>query len=154
MSDAPPPAAAKAPTRPETPPTWKWLMRVTGTLALLLFLTPTFYVMKYYSVDLPREQKLQGPHVLEALQAGNPDALFYYTALARQAPDPANRRVAVQAMGNLLQQPGLNWKRPLESLSAKATLADLATKDPDATLRAAASQELGRVAQGGAVIRR
>lgn len=154
MSTAPPAARVKNKVKIETPPGWKWLMRVTGTFAMLLFLTPTFYVVKYYGVDLPREKQLQGPRALEALQAGDPDALVYFTGRARQAPDPADRSVAVRAMGSLLQQPGLNWKRPLETLSAKATLADLATKDPDAGLRAAASQELGKVAQGGAVIRR
>ena len=57
-------------------------------------------------------------------------------------------------MGETLRRPGVAYKRPLECLLAKATLADLATKDPDPAVRAEASAELGKVAQGGAVIRR
>ncbi len=141
------------PIKPSAPPALKWLMRITGIIALLLFLTPTFYVVKYYALDLPREKQLQGVHILEALQDGNADALFYFTAQAR-SQDPAKRWFAVQSIGHLLQQPGIGWRRPLECLSAKATLAELAAKDPDAGVRAAASAELGKVAQSGAVIQR
>ncbi len=129
-------------------------MRVTGAIALLLFLTPTFYVVKYYAVDLPREKALAGPHVLEALQADDPDALYYFTAQSRQASDPSARWIAVRGIGSLLYQPGIGWKRPLECLSAKAALAELATKDADPEVRAAASAELNKVAQNGAIIQR
>ena len=142
------------PPKPSAPPALQWLMRVTGIVALLLFLTPTMYVVKYYAVDLPREKALTGPHVLEALQAGDPDALYYFTAQARQASDPVTRWSDIRGIGSLLRQPGIGWKRPLECLSAKATLAELATKDADPTVRAAASAELSQVAQTGAVIQR
>ena len=72
---------------------------------------------------------------------------------ARNGP-PAERVSAVRRLGETLSQPYISLKRPLECLSAKAALADSATKDKSPAVRAAASEELGKVAQGGAVIRR
>jgi len=109
------------------------------------------YVVKYYAVDRPRE---------EALAAAVPDRTApradYLPALEKQARDTrtSSRLEAVRRIGIILEQPGIGYKRPLECLLAKATLADLATKDPDPSVRVAASVELGKVAQGGAVIRR
>lgn len=49
---APAPAAA---ARPSMPRSWRLLLRVTGAFALLLFLLPTVFVVKYYAFDRPRE---------------------------------------------------------------------------------------------------
>ena len=80
----------------------------------------------------------------------------YLPALEKRARDTrtGSRVAAVRRIGMILQQPGISYERPLECLSAKATLAGLATKDADPAVRAEASAELGKVAQGGAVIRR
>ena len=141
-----------APPKPTLPPFWKGLMRVTFAVTLLLFLTPTFYALKYYIIDKPRE---------DALQAGtlNDPALphaDYLPRLERHArdADPAARQQAVTRIGTVLREPYISLKRPIECLSAKATLSSLAARDPDPAVRAAASEELGKVAQGGAVIRR
>lgn len=127
-------------------------MRVTFAITLLLFLTPTFYALKYYAADKPRE---------DALQAGTlsdpalPHA-EYLPRLERHARDanPAVRLQAAGRIGAVLREPYISLKRPIECLSAKATLSELAARDPDPAVRAAASEELGKVAQGGAVIRR
>ena len=80
----------------------------------------------------------------------------YLPRLERHArdTDPAARLQAVSRIGAVLREPYISLKRPIECLSAKATLSDLAARDPDPAVRAAASEELGKVAQGGAVIRR
>lgn len=50
-------APAPPPRKPQASPFWRGLMRLTGTLAIALFLAPTVYVVKYYSADLPRERQ-------------------------------------------------------------------------------------------------
>lgn len=140
------------PAKPTLPPFWKWLMRVTFIVTMVLFLAPAVYVVKYYALDRPREE------ALAAATAPDRSAprVDYLPALEKRARDPraGSRPEMIRRMGSLLRQPGIGYRRPLECLSAKATLADLATKDPDPAVRAAASRELGKVAQGGAVIRR
>lgn len=148
MTTNPPPA----PPKPTLPPFWKWLMRATFALTMVLFLAPAVYVVKYYAVDKPREEALAASTVPDHSE---PRA-DYLPALEKRARDPRNgsRPEAIRRVGMILQQPGIGYERPLECLLAKATLSDLATKDPDPAVRAAASSELGKVAQGGAVIRR
>lgn len=148
----PAPATEAAPPKPTLPPFWKGLMRVTFAFTLLLFLTPTFYALKYYALDKPRE---------DTLRAGtlNDSALMhadYLPRLERHARDaaPDARQQAVLRIGTVLREPYISLKRPIECLSAKATLSELAARDPDPAVRAVASNELGKVAQGGAVIRR
>ena len=142
------------PTPPKLtlPPFWKWLMRITFAVTMVLFFTPAVYVVKYYAVDRPREEALAAAAVPDRT-APRAD---YLPALEKQARDTrtSSRLEAVRRIGIILEQPGIGYKRPLECLLAKATLADLATKDPDPSVRVAASVELGKVAQGGAVIRR
>ena len=159
MSTAPPAARSKI----ETPPAWKWLMRVTGTFAMLLFLTPTFYVVKYYALDTPREQKLvkaastaDGNYWNTYNSSSNlsADDLPALTWIARNAHDWELQQDAIGATESVLLQPRVGWKRPLECLSAKAALSEIATKDSSPEVRQAASAALGKVAQGGAVIRR
>ncbi len=159
MSTALPPPRPKI----EAPPAWKWLMRVTGTFAMLLFLTPTFFVVKYYGVDKPREDKLVRAasaadgnywntyNSSTGLSANDLPAL---TWIARNAHDWEIQQDAIGAAESVLLQPRVGWERPLECLSAKAGLAEAATKDPNSEVRRTASDALGKVAQGGAVIRR
>ena len=137
------------------PPFWKWLMRVTFAVTMALFLAPAVYVVKYYAVDKPHEQTIvrQGLDKNASAVPQNADSLPLLEYWARTGR-AAGRLQAVQGLGETLRQPYISVKRPLECLSAKATLADLATKDPDSAVRSAASEELGKVAQGGAVIRR
>ena len=146
-----------SPPKPTLPPFWKWLMRVTFAVTMVLFLAPAVYVVKYYAVDRAREEAIAKRTDMPDLDGPqtNPD---YLLRELRQAEDPhgdtSSRRWAITEIGDTLQRPGISYQRPLECLSAKATLADLAAKDRDPAVRAAASQELGKVAQGGAVIRR
>ena len=140
------------PPAPTLPPFWKWLMRITFVVTMVLFFAPTVYVVKYYAVDRPREEALAAIPMPDRI-APTAD---YLPALEKRARDTrtGSRLKAVRQISMILQQPGINYERPLECLSAKATLAGLATKDLDPAVRAEASAELGKVAQGGAVIRR
>ena len=151
----PPDAPLPPPPKPVMPASWQWTLRVTGLVTILLFLTPTFYVVKYFAADLPREKTLAQPGRM-AWQDDpyNPDDLLAEADAAKTDPNPKDRVAAIQLMGETLRRAGVNWKRPMECLSAKATLADLAARDPDSQVRAAASKQLGLVAQGGVVIRR
>ena len=131
-------------------------MRVTTLVALALFLVPTVYVVKYYAVDRPRERELikVGYGWQSAYIA--PLKADYLPLMEKQARTGASGRrgLAAYTIGETLLQPYISIKRPLECLSAKATLAEMATHDPDPSARRIASEELGKVAQGGAVIRR
>ena len=130
-------------------------MRLTAVFALALFLVPTIYVVKYYALDLPRETALAQPHQLSwRKDPHNPDDLLAEAETAKEPAAQAYQVNAIRAMGETLLRTGIGWKRPLECLSAKATLADLAVHAPEPAVRAAASEELGKVAQSGAVIRR
>ena len=150
-SPAPPP-------KPTLPPFWKWFMRITFAVTMVLFLAPAVYVVKYYAFDRPREEALVSSQTPD-LTAPRVD---YLPALENRArtvgagsrPEIIRRTEIVRRIGVVLREPGISYQRPLECLSAKATLADLAAKDPDPTVREAASLELGKVAEGGAVIRR
>jgi len=147
---------SSAPPKPTLPPFWKWLMRVTAVFALALFLVPTVYVVKYYAVDKPRETervRVTSPFI-SAQQM--PLQAEYLPLMEKHARNglPGERIPAVNRIGETLRQPYISVKHPLECLSAKATLADIAIHASDSGVRAAASEELGKVAQGGAVIRR
>ncbi len=140
------------PPKPTLPPFWKWLMRVTFAVTMTLFLAPAVYVVKYYALDRPREEALAASPTPD-LAAPRADYLLALEKRARNV-GAGSRLEVVRRIGLILRDPGISYRRPMECLSAKATLADLAAKDPDPAVRAAASQELGKVAQGGAVIRR
>lgn len=129
-------------------------MRVTFAVTMALFLAPTVYVVKYYAVDKPAEEAyIRQLMVCSCYPSLTMNSVAYWE---RQAADAqaGNRMPAIHALGVILHLPDVGIKRPLECLSAKATLADLAIKDKDPAVRSAASEELGKVAQGGAVIRR
>lgn len=123
---------------------------------MTLFLVPMVYVVKYYAVDRPRETKAAkaiSPFSTPAQVPASVESLPWLEKKARSRA-AQERLGAAQGIGKILLQPGINWKYPMECLSAKATLADLAAHDPDPAVKAAASTELGKVAQGGAIIRR
>ncbi len=127
-------------------------MRITFAVTMTLFLAPAVYVVKYYAVDRPREAAL----LVAAVPDHSAPRADYLPALEKRARDTqgGSRVEAVRRIGMILRQPGISYRRPLECLSAKATLAGLAAKDPDPAVKAVAAAELGKVAQGGAVIRR
>lgn len=148
MPFQPPPT----PSQPTLPPFWKWLMRVTFAVTMVLFLAPAVYVTKYYALDRPREAALLAARVPDRTAP----RVDYLPALEKRARDirTGSRAEAIKRIGLILRQPYISYRRPLECLLAKATLADLAVKDSDPLVRAAAATELGKVAQRGAVIRR
>jgi hypothetical protein len=127
-------------------------MRITFAVTMVLFLAPAVYVVKYYAIDRPREEALASSQTLD-LTASRADYLPALEKRAR-AVGAGSRPEIVRRIGVVLREPGISYQRPLECLSAKATLADLAAKDPDPAIRAVASVELGKVAENGAVIRR
>lgn len=88
------------------------------------------------------------------LEPDTPDNLALQAKIAQHDADPMWRREGVWALGATLAAPNLTFRRPLEALNAKATLAAIATNDSDASVRAAASAALGQIAQHGAVIQR
>ncbi len=134
-------------------------MRLSGAAALLLFLLPTFFVVKFYALDQPRalsraNQPLS-PSAKAALMASHdPDAMLQQAHLLRHDPDPVWRSAAASALETSVQMPGRGWQRPLETLTAKASLAEAAAQDTDANVRATASAALHEIARHGAVIRR
>ncbi len=154
----PAPSSRSAPNPPPKPvlkPFWKWLLRATTAATMLLFLAPTFYVLKYYGFDRPREEALARRPERMGGPETDPDALLRASRLAGDLHKPASsRQRAIREIGLTLRRSGVGWKRPLECLTAKATLADIAAKDPDTAVRTVASEEIGKVAQQGAVIRR
>lgn len=139
---------------PTLPPFWKWLMRVTFGVTMALFLAPTVYVVKYYAVDKPAEEAyVRQLATCSCLPSLTTNAVIYWERQANNV-QAGNRMPAIHALGVILHLPAAQIERPLECLSAKATLADLAVKDKNPAVRAASSEELGKVAQSGAVIRR
>lgn len=145
------PAATPKPT---LPPFWKWLMRITFAVTMVLFLAPTVYVVKYYAIDKPRENKLISTLNVSPITIAS--TVDYLPALEERTRSPrSDERVeSIRQISAIVEQPGIGYKRPLECLAAKATLADLAAKDPSPAVRAAASSELGKIAENGAVLRR
>ncbi len=119
----------------------------------LALLSPRAKNLQAY-VDAQEQYKEAIEAKYARLEADTPDNLLLQAKTAEHDADPMWRREAVWALGATLALPGVNWRRPLETLSAKATLAQVAARDPDPTLRAAAAQTLGQIAQHGAVIQR
>ncbi len=151
----PTPTDTPTPPKPTLPPFWKWLMRVTFAVTMVLFLAPTVYVVKYYAVDKPREEAYARQINACACIPQKSLLAIVYWERQMQGTDTARRMEAARTVGGLLRLPGASLRYPLECLSAKAALANSAVKDADPAVRTAASEELGKVAQGGgAVIRR
>ena len=144
-------------------------MRVSGVVAILLFLTPAFFVIKYYAVDSPSEaararmldltvrSTMKGPKAdLKSKQIGritiNNSALL--VADLQRDPDPNWRAQAATSLGKVLVLPYVSFSHPMEGLIAKSTLSTAAVSDPDPGVRKAASDALQTVAEHGAVIER
>ena len=107
---------------------------------------------KYVYSQQAFDDAVQAKYAL--LEPNTPDNLALQAKVAQQDGDPMWRREGVWALGQTLATPNFTLRRPLEALTAKATLATIATRDPDPSVRAAASATLGQVAQRGAVIQR
>jgi hypothetical protein len=132
-------------------------MRITFAVTMVLFLAPAVYVVKYYAIDRPREETIarQTVYAVRDERETDPDLLLRASHEAKDSRLRADsRQAAIADIGNIVRRPGISYQRPLECLLAKATLSDLAAKDLDPAVRAAASLELGKVAENGAVIRR
>ena len=149
------------PIKPTASPFWTWMLRLSGTLAIALFLTPSFYVVKYYAFDLPREKAIAVPISSRWFaDPQNPDSLLAEVQAAKQpAPEAAGqgqsyRIQAIRDLGKTLRMSGMGWRRPMESLSAKAALAELASHCVDPKVKAAAAEELRKLALGGATLQR
>jgi hypothetical protein len=140
----------------------KIFLRISGIIAMALFLLPTFYVVKYFSVDRSREL-----HIADHSQdledilwypnaevAANPDYIPALASIAA-AHDPTRVRCkAITLLTRQLLQPAVSFRRPVECLQAKSTLAGIAANDSDVAVRAAAQDSVGKIAQGGVVVRR
>ena len=149
------------PIKPTASPFWKWLMRLSGTLAIALFLTPSFYVVKYYAFDLPREKAIAEPGSAKWHDdPQNPDSIMAEVQVTKQPPHEeavqgqSDRIQAIRELGKTLRLPGMGWRRPMESLSAKAALAELASHCIDPKVKSAAAEELRNLALGGATLQR
>ena len=129
-------------------------MRGTFVVTMALFLAPAVYVVKYYAVDKPAEEAyVRQLSVCECSPVKTANALLYWEQQAKSA-EGERQTDAIRAVGGIVRVPGLNLQRPLECLGAKAMLSEIAVHAKDPAARAVASEELGKVAQGGAVIRR
>ncbi|MGO8672729.1 MAG: hypothetical protein ACLQVD_15360 [Capsulimonadaceae bacterium] len=153
-------------------------MRVSGVVAMILFLLPSFYVVKYYAVDRARETAIvrriapddlsprpgttsanvaqKWSAIRSVNQRVNADDLPLLVAIAQnETGDQVRLRLAaLDALGNILRRLAINVERPLEAVQAKSAIAGLAESEPNPTVRTAAQNALGKIARGGAVIRR
>ena len=136
-------------------------MRLTGAVTLLLFLTPAIYVVKYYGVDRPREDKIAevaalstSPEPFLKKSQFTVDDLPALQKIVRIQSDPISQIAAIKIMETILLQPAIRWRRPMESMAAKATLAEIASNDPTLRVKEAASEALEKLAEGGAVLQR
>lgn len=107
---------------------------------------------KYIYSQQAFDDAVQAKYTL--LEPNTPDNLLLQAKVAQRDADPLWRREAVWALGETLSAPDITLRRPLEALTGKATLAAVATRDPNPSVRAAASATLGQIAQRGAVIQR
>lgn len=155
--------------RPASPKGCLIFLWVSGVLAILLFLTPTFYVIKYFAADNPGESASATKLDLTLLSAATgPAANAKALQIDRIAidnsallvldlqkdPDPIWRARAARSLGQVLAIPYMNYTHPMEGLIAKSALSTAAVSDPDAQVKAAASDALQGVAKNGAVIER
>ena len=100
-------------TKPTLPPFWKWLMRITFAVTMVLFLVPAVYVVKYYAMDRPREEAIAKQPEIVGGPKTNPDALLRASRLAEDIHQPtASRRWAISEMGDTLLVPGISYCRP------------------------------------------
>jgi len=148
-------------------------MRVSGILALVLFLLPTIYAIKYVAVDAPRETALINAYNRAAKKRGvsflvSPvfdqlhgmitvrdfDHVPLLTRVAQLDPDPVLRRQAVITLGEILLKPKASMERPFEALGGKAALAQVAAHDQDPEVLTEARKAIDAIAQNGAVVRR
>lgn len=83
------------------------------------------------------------------LEQTTPDNIALQEKIAQHDADPMWRREAVWALSATINAPTVGWRRPLEAMTGKVALAHIATHDSDETVRLAASDALGRIAQGG-----
>jgi len=152
--------------RPRMPRPARAFLWISGIAGMALFLTPAIFALKYYAYDKPAEDRraaavsLSGNDsaVKGALSAANGSHsardLSLLCRIAQGDADPLVRLAAVQGIGVTVRRQGTNFEYPMECLLAKSTLSDLAIRDPNSTVRAAASSALGLIAARGAVIQR
>jgi hypothetical protein len=144
-------------------------MWISGVVAILLFLAPTAYVIKYFAFDSPAESaavpklNLTLPSTASGPAADLKTKQISTISLANSAvlvqdlqkdPDPVWRARAARSLGQMLAIPYSSVTHPMEGLIAKSALSTAAVSDKDDTVRAAASDALHGVARNGAVIER
>jgi hypothetical protein len=160
MTDSASPTPANH--KPTLAPGQKIFLRISGVIAMALFLLPTFYLLKYYAFDSARESRQVG-QTRTAINNDRPITLPnnatagdlpVLAEVAHDAHDPAMRVTAIQEIGRVLGNTSVNFERPMECLQAKSALAEIAAHDSNATVKSAAQEEIGKIAQGGAVVRR
>ena len=98
------------------------------------------------------DNAVQGQFAL--LEPNTPENIVLQERVARQDADPLWRREGVWALAATIAAPHVIWTHPMETLTAKATLADIAAHDSDSSVRAAADTMLLEIAQHGAVFQR
>ena len=92
--------------KPQMPASWRWMLRITGTLGMLLFLTPTFFVIKYYLSDRPREA-----------------ARARQVSLARLAPTASLDSIAPPLQPTASGNAALYYTKAIQSFANRAYLA-------------------------------
>lgn len=144
-------------------------MWISGVVAIVLFLAPTAYVIKYFAFDSPAESaavsKLNltlpasatgAAADLKAKQIGTisiANGALLVQDLQKD-PDAVWRARAAMSLGQMLALPYSSVTHPMEGLIAKSALSTAAVSDKDAQVRTAASDALHGVARNGAVIER
>jgi hypothetical protein len=144
-------------------------MWISGVVAILLFLAPTAYVIKYFAFDSPSENaavsRLDLSLVSFALGPATERKEKQISTISitnsallvqdlQKDPDPVWRARAATSLGQMLALPYSSVTHPMEGLIAKSALSTAAVSDKDAQVRIAASDALHGVARNGAVIER
>jgi len=144
-------------------------MWVSGVVSILLFLAPTFYVIKYFAFDDAPESAMAGKldltlpasasgasADLKAEQIGRIgiDNSALLVLDLQKDKDPVWRTRAAHSLGQVLALPYVSVTHPMEGLLAKSALSTAAVSDPDPEVKSAAEEALHGVARNGAVIER
>jgi hypothetical protein len=146
--------------RPKLSPNQRRFLGIASVITLVLFVAPSFYIVKYNTIDRPREKSIAErcfapvptDEARQRISSPDPDNIELQERVVRDSPDAALRSSAVSAMAAMAGR--ASFTRPMEALNAKMTLAYVAAHDPDAAVRQAAADALAGLARRGAVLQR
>jgi len=133
------------------------MFRIVGIACLITLLTPTLYLLKYFLHDHPQEvriakmSKASYSSLSSRVSINDTD---WYIENAEGKDNVQLRTLAVNQLTKLASSTEYQMTYPVECLRAKLAIEQVASTDPDPTLRGSARTALIDVAKHGAVIAR